>query len=110
MRQFSLSLRKIQDHVSIAVAHRSLLELVEFRRSLSVEISARHRRVLISFAGDKLANVSAIFAEQGLTVIFRMALKVNGKTLSLSDEHVGANLTRFRHDAIVSCDERFLGQ
>src|ERR1700691_4050024 len=99
--QFFLRRRKIQDYVSIAVSDRSMPEAVELRRGFGIEISTRHLGVTISSAGDELANVSAIFAEQCFAVIFGMALQVNRETPPLADEHIGANLGRLRHDAIA---------
>src|ERR1700678_3165269 len=104
MRQFSFSVRKIQHHVSSAVAQRSSPELVKFRRRLIIEICARQLGIPIDFARDEFADVSAIFAEQCLRVVLRMALKVYRETPPLPDEHIRAYLRRSRYDGVVFGD------
>src|ERR1022692_4796423 len=109
MRQFSFCFREIQDHVSAAIAQRPLPELLKFSCGLIIEIAARHLRVAISLASDEAANVSAIFTEQCLWFIFRMALHENRKTIPLLDEDIGTYLRQLRDDAIVSRNEFLLG-
>src|SRR6266851_2789018 len=99
-----------REQIHSSVMHRLLLECGESGRRLLIEIAPWNFRVAVSFAREKPAHISPIFAEQGPSVVFRMALKKDEQALALFDEHICACVGRPRKDLIAARGEGHLGK
>src|ERR1700722_16086461 len=47
-----------------------------------IEIILRRRRVMLAFAAEEAADVAAVFAQQRVALVFRMALKKDEQRIS----------------------------
>ena len=55
-----------------------------------VEIAERQRRILGTFAAEKAGGIAAVFAQQRIGVVFRMALEEEREAAVLLGESVDA--------------------
>src|SRR5260370_33852831 len=98
------------EQIDFPVVHSALLECGESVRRLLIEVTPWNFRVGVSFAREKPAHIASIFAEQGPSVVFRMALKENEQAVALLNEHIRAYIGRPRKDLIALRSEGHLGK
>src|SRR5581483_3334776 len=74
-----------------------------------VEIANGYGRANLVFAAEKAADIPAVFAEQALSLVFGMSLKVDEEALLLLlDETVNAGVDRLRKDRVTALRKLFL--
>src|SRR5215831_16461176 len=82
----------------------------ECRCGLLIEIAARYLRIAVAFAGEKPSAVSAILAQQGGRIVFRVPLQKNEQASPVFHKHIGPGLGRSRHDTVTLRCECLLWQ
>ena len=67
----------------------------------TVRIAVRQRRKNLTLTQEESSNIPAILPQQSISLIFRMTLKENEKTLSLFCEGINATIPDSRQNVIA---------
>src|SRR5271154_1163058 len=91
---FNAANRKIRKEIASWVLKRPEPKFGEGGSFLRPEIEARHFRVSVPLAGEKPRHISAIFAQQGTHIIFRMSLNEEKKATFILRKQIDAGVCR----------------
>ncbi len=91
-----------RQEVGAAVLERALPQQGQRRRRLPTEIAARHCRIIVPLPDEKAPDIPAIFARQGVRLIFGVALKIDEQAPLLPDEQIGPGLLGAGQEAVAA--------
>src|SRR5207249_8406677 len=94
--------RELREQLLTPSQQRSLSHGGQCLDGLFVEVALRHRRVGLSLAPEEAPDIPAIFEQQCIRFIFRMALEKDEQALCLLHERVDARMLRPREHPIAA--------
>ena len=92
------------------VAHRPRLESLSQGRRIVVEIAKRQRRIVLTLAGEETRDVAAVFAQESIGLIFRMALEEQKEATVLLGESIHTGGIRAGENLIAAIHQRLFRQ
>src|SRR5215472_10787198 len=102
--------REVRQAQLSRVGYGALVESSQKSGGLAVKVALRHARIRCALASEITPDIAAIFKQQSVRIILRMALQQDEQAFPLFDENIGSSAADAREQAVSAVHQFFFGQ